>query len=232
MLACTDSLQFPQLQANSIAIKQAAMMKRRLCCRIFFTCGNVLAAKRQFVFVVVVEKRIDKLCWSILFVQVALCTKHTHGNDEMSCTSISKEKVKTPGFFERLFGGKSSQTCDNNISRTSTSMSLPGKTSSHLHELREVTKSTTDYHAATPSSSTQSRQERRRSSVSGRRRDRSRGVCSASASLATTTDHSVEYPATPETITRVTVLVLSSTPTSWRCSRSSTSSSASSTAWP
>lgn len=175
-------------------------MKRRLCCRIFFTCGNVLAAKRQFVFVVVVEKRIDKLCWSILFVQVALCTKHTHGNDEMSCTSISKEKVKTPGFFERLFGGKSSQTCDNNISRTSTSMSLPGKTSSHLHELREVTKSTTDYHAATPSSSTQSRQERRRSSVSGRRRDRSRGVCSASASLATTTDHSVEYPATPETI--------------------------------
>lgn len=90
-------------------------------------------------------------------------------------------------------------------------MSLLDKRSSHLHEPREVTQSTTDYHAATTvceghqtSSSnpalTQRRQERRRSSVSGRRRDRSRGVCSASGSLATTTDHSVEYPATPETI--------------------------------
>jgi len=125
----------------------------------------------------------------------------------MSLTFGKKENTKTPGFLERLFKTKSSQTHDRNTSRRSTL----DKTSSRAYGRPEDRRSTTELHAsnaavdkqhqegASKSASRQRCDDRRLPSVSTAR---GRGSTASSSSAAAVEGplRPVEYPATPETL--------------------------------
>jgi len=144
----------------------------------------------------------DQLCCHVVARTVLSCVT-CRSKRQMSRTLRNKEKTRMPRFLRQFFGGKlaSTQKCDGNISRTtSTPMSSAGepRTSSVLDEAPQEARSTTDWPAATTSCTIceESDATSASKSVGGVLR------CHVSSSqpVKNCPAAAVYYPATPETM--------------------------------